>query len=150
MTNKVATHAVSIAILMQIPAGIVATAVCKWLEGKWIIPVIVLVNIVIVSALITIPSGVTVFSTLSLFGFLWFFIVPFQMSALADLDTSKRAMMLSGTAQMLGGSSGAAVSAFAVATWGLPAAAAVAVFLFVASGLAIVFAWSVSDCAPRG
>jgi len=147
LTLQAANYAVSAAILMQIPAGIISAAASEKLDGKWIIPAIVIANTAILSILVAAHSPAAVFVTTTLFGFLWFFVIPFQISALAFLDRGRRAVMLSGTAQMLGGSSGAALGAFSVARWGLFAAPTVALSLFLAAGLVMLVARFTAD--PR-
>lgn len=101
-----AHDAVAAALAMQVLGGLVATVAGGRLRPGPVLIGAGLINLGLVAALSSHPSGAAFMGLVAVFGFLWLFVLPFHTVLLIAIDPSRRAAMQLGAAQLLGSSAG--------------------------------------------
>ena len=95
-----------LALAMQVIGAGVATLLAGRLPARLAIAVVGLLNLGLLAILAAPPSPATFVAATAAFGFLWLFILPFQITIAIAADPSRRAALLIGGAQLTGSSLG--------------------------------------------
>jgi len=95
-----------LALAMQVIGAGVATLLAGRLPARLAIAVVGLLNLGLLAILAAPPSPAAFVAATAAFGFLWLFILPFQITIAIDADPSRRAALLIGGAQLTGSSLG--------------------------------------------
>lgn len=101
-----AHDAVAAALAMQVLGGLVATLIGERLRASHVLIGAGVINLGLVYALSSHPSGPAFIALVAAFGFLWLFVLPFHTVLLIGIDPTRRAAMQLGAAQLLGSSAG--------------------------------------------
>lgn len=101
-----AHDAVAAALAMQVLGGLVATLIGERLKASHVLLGAGAINLGLVLALSSHPSGAAFIGLVAAFGFLWLFVLPFHTVLLIGIDPTRRASMQLGAAQLLGSSAG--------------------------------------------
>jgi hypothetical protein len=98
--------AVSISLACQVAGGAAATVLAGRVNWLWTTMICAVLNVGLLIGLALLP-GPEMFLILSgAFGFLWLFVLPFLVPMVIEADPTRRAAVLIGGAQVLGGSFG--------------------------------------------
>ena len=98
--------AVSISLACQVAGGAAATLLAGRINWLWTTIISAALNLCVLVGFYTLP-GPEAFLVLSgAFGFLWLFVLPFLVPMVIEADPTRRAAVLIGGAQVLGGSFG--------------------------------------------
>jgi DHA1 family inner membrane transport protein len=122
--------AVPLAIAMQIVGGITAAALASRLSYNSVIIGGLLSFIAVLSVMVALPSAPLFLFGMAAFGFLWMFIVPFQLPYTAGVDPSRNTMMFVTPALQLGCAAGPLLTSFGVVGRDVRGAAMIGVALF--------------------
>ena len=95
-----------LALAMQVLGAGVATLLAGRLPARLAIAVVGLLNLGLLAILAAPPSPAAFIVATAAFGFLWLFILPFQITIAIAADPSRRAALLIGGAQLTGSSLG--------------------------------------------
>ncbi|MEG3148601.1 hypothetical protein U1769_01795 [Sphingomonas sp. ZT3P38] len=95
-----------LALAMQVIGAGVATLLAGRLPARLAIAVVGLLNLGLLAILAAPPSPAAFVAATAVFGFLWLFILPFQITIAIAADPSRRAALLIGGAQLTGSSLG--------------------------------------------
>ncbi|CAN5839308.1 hypothetical protein BH11PSE6_BH11PSE6_14140 [soil metagenome] len=95
-----------LALAMQVIGAGVATLLAGRLPARLAIAVVGLLNLGLLAILAAPPSPAAFVVATAAFGFLWLFILPFQITIAIAADPSRRAALLIGGAQLTGSSLG--------------------------------------------
>ncbi|MEW5686105.1 MAG: MFS transporter [Pseudomonadota bacterium] len=101
-----AHDAVAAALAMQVLGGLAATLIGERLKASHVLISAGVINLGLVFALSSHPSGAAFIGLVAAFGFLWLFVLPFHTVLLIGIDPTRRASMQLGAAQLLGSSAG--------------------------------------------
>jgi hypothetical protein len=107
-------YAVSLSLICQVIGGGAATLLAGRLHWFWTILACAIVDLAILALFATLPGPVTFLAASGLFGFIWLFVLPFLVPMVIEADPSRRAAMLLGGAQLLGGSLGPLIASLMV------------------------------------
>ncbi len=111
---NVAGIAVSLSLACQVAGGVLATLLAgriKWLPAVMLCSV---AGFALIAGFALLPS-VPIFLAISgVYGFVWIFVAPFLVPMAIEADPTRRAAVLMGGAQLLGGSFGPLLSSFFV------------------------------------
>ena len=135
--SGVAGVAVSISLACQVLGGVAATLLANRLRWLPALVTCAVLDVVCLIALITLPSAASFLIIAAVFGFLWLFALPFLVPMVIAADPTRRAAVLVGGAELLGGSLGPLLFSFIVTDIDVRGAVAAAAVALVAS-LAIV------------
>lgn len=98
--------AVSISLACQVAGGAAATLLAGRINWLWTTIISAALNLCVLAGFYVLP-GPEAFLVLSgAFGFLWLFVLPFLVPMVIEADPTRRAAVLIGGAQVLGGSFG--------------------------------------------
>jgi hypothetical protein len=114
LSAQQAHDAVAATLAMQVVGGLAATLVGERLRAGHVLIGAGLINLGLVAALSTHPTGPLFMGLVAAFGFLWLFVLPFHTVLLIAIDPSRRAAMQLGAAQLLGSSAGPLAAAVLV------------------------------------
>lgn len=108
---EIVGYAISISLAFQVLGGLAATL----LAGRigWFAALLgcAVINAAILAAFYVLPGEATYLALAALFGFLWLFALPFLVPMTIDADPSRRAAVLLGGVQLIGGSLGPFIAA---------------------------------------
>jgi len=98
--------AVSISLACQVAGGTAATLLAGRINWLWTTLIAAVINVGLLIGLYNLPDPQTFLILSGAFGFLWIFILPFLVPMVIEADPTRRAAVLIGGAQVLGGSFG--------------------------------------------
>ncbi|HVY90887.1 MAG TPA: MFS transporter, partial [Hyphomonadaceae bacterium] len=99
-------EAVSVSLACQVAGGAAATFLAGRINWMWTTLVSALLAAGVIAGLATLPGPVEFLVLSGAFGFLWLFVLPFLVPMIIEADPTRRAAVLIGGAQVLGGSFG--------------------------------------------
>jgi hypothetical protein len=143
LSSQVSEQAVLLSLGCQVLGGSAAAVLAGRVRWYPTLMLCAAVDLVMVWLLSTHPSAVLFYIDAAIFGFIWLFILPFQVPMLIEADPSRRAAVVNSGIGLLGGSLGPSVVAEIIspdntrgALW--LAAGCLLVSLLIASGLRMV------------
>ena len=98
--------AVSVSLASQVAGGAAATVLAGRLRWYWTLLVCAALDLGIIAVLGSLPPPWLFLAASGAFGFVWLFLMPFLVPMTIEADPSRRAAVLLGGAQLLGGSLG--------------------------------------------
>ena len=113
-----APHVYEIAVSVSLAAQVVGAFAASFIAGRVpYFPIVVtctILDLAILALLAAMPGAGTFIALAGLFGFLWLFLMPFQVPMVIDADPSRRAAVLMPGAQLLGSALGPLLCSFAI------------------------------------
>ncbi len=113
-----APHVYDIAVSASLAAQVAGAFAASFIAGRVpffpIVLVCTIVDLLILALLATMPGAGVFIAATALFGFLWLFLMPFQVPMVTEADPSRRAAVLMPGAQLLGSALGPLLCFFAV------------------------------------
>ena len=114
-SNQLAPTSIGLALSVCSVAGLCGALIAAWLGARWgrLKPIIMAAGLTVLS-LVFLRGHTTflVFAAMtSIFNFAWNFSVPYQFGALAEIDSSRRTVVLAGAAVFAGMTVGPALAA---------------------------------------
>ena len=103
-----------LSLAMQVAGAAAAAALADRLPARAVVTAVAIANLVLLAIMGAAPSAAAFVVATSIFGFLWLFAMPFQVPILIAADSSRRAAMLIGGAQLVGSSLGPFIAALLV------------------------------------
>ena len=107
-------QAVSISLACQVAGGLVATVFAGRFNWLAVMLVCLVINLALLAGFAAMPSALTYLVIAGAFGFLWIFASPFLVPMTIEADPTRRAAVLMGGAQLLGGSFGPLIASLFV------------------------------------
>jgi DHA1 family inner membrane transport protein len=101
-----------LSLAMQVLGAGAATLLSGRLPARPTIVVVGLINLGLLAVMAAPPSAAAFVVATAVFGFLWLFVMPFQVPAVIAADPSRRAAVLIGGAQLVGSSLGPLLTGF--------------------------------------
>jgi hypothetical protein len=101
---ETAGAAVSISLAFQIIGGLAATALAGRLHWFWTLLICFAADIAIFAVIASLPGAPVFLAISAVFGFSWLFGIPFLVPMTIEADPTRRAALLIGGAQLIGGS----------------------------------------------
>ncbi len=98
--------AVSLSLAFQVAGGAAATLLAGRLRWFPILAACTVLDLALLAAFASLPGPAMFLATSAAFGFIWLFLMPFLVPMTIEADPSRRAAVLLGGAQLLGGSLG--------------------------------------------
>jgi len=98
--------AVPIGLGAQVGGALLATLIIGRVNALWVVLATAAVNLVLLAIFGDGPAAPIFLAATGMFGFLWMFIMPFQLELVIMADPSRRAATLIGGAQLIGSSLG--------------------------------------------
>ncbi|MEO9132461.1 MAG: MFS transporter [Sphingomonas sp.] len=98
--------AVPIGLAAQVAGALLATLIVGRIKALGVVLVVAIVNIALLAIFGGGPTAPMFLVATGLFGFLWMFIMPFQLELVITADPTRRAATLIGGAQLIGSSLG--------------------------------------------
>lgn len=98
-------------LAMQVLGAGAATLLAGRLPTRATIAIVGLINLGLLAIMAIPPSASSFVAATAAFGFLWLFVMPFQVPAVIAADTTRRAATLIGGAQLVGSSLGPLIGA---------------------------------------
>lgn len=95
-----------LSLAMQVLGAGTAAVLANRLSARASIVVVALVNLGVLALMAMVSSAASFVAATALFGFLWLFVMPFQVLAVIAADPTRRAATLIGGAQLVGSSLG--------------------------------------------
>ncbi len=102
----IAGTAVSLSLACQVLGGAAATLFAHRVRWFWALIVCGLIDFGLLALFASLPGPALFLAASGLFGFVWLFVMPFLAPMTIEADPSRRAAVLLGGAQLLGGSLG--------------------------------------------
>ena len=106
--------AVSVSLACQVAGGAAATWLSSRWSWMWTILGAAVIGLVILAGFASLPSALGFIALSGAFGFIWLFILPFLVPMAIEADPTRRAAVLGGGAQVLGGSFGPFIASLLV------------------------------------
>ena len=98
--------AVPIGLGAQVAGALLATLIVGRVNALWVVLAAAALNIALLAIFGSGPTAPVFLAATGLFGFLWMFIMPFQLELVITADPTRRAATLIGGAQLIGSSLG--------------------------------------------
>lgn len=98
--------AVPIGLAAQVAGALLATLIVGRVSALWVVLGAAVVNLALLAIFGDGPTAPVFLAATGLFGFLWMFVMPFQLELVITADPSRRAATLIGGAQLIGSSLG--------------------------------------------
>jgi hypothetical protein len=114
LSSQVSDEAVSVSLAFQVLGGTLATIFAGRL--KWY-PVLIACAVIDLATVVILgmhPSKFVFLANAAVFGFIWLFILPFQVPMLIEADPSRRAAVLASGVGLLGASVGPTIVAMVI------------------------------------
>ncbi|MBX3431002.1 MAG: hypothetical protein KF779_15565 [Hyphomonadaceae bacterium] len=111
---SVAERAVSFSLAFQIAGGMAATVLAGRISWFWTLLACALIDLGVFVGFGMLPEAGTFVALASVMGFVWLFATPFLVPMTIEADPSRRAALLIGGAQLVGGSLGPLFASFFV------------------------------------
>lgn len=112
--SDIAAQAVSISLGFQVIGGFAATALAGRISWLFALIACALIDIAVFAAFATLPPPTPFIAAAAAMGFVWLFTVPFLVPMTIEADPTRRAALLIGGAQLIGGSLGPLFASFLV------------------------------------
>ena len=111
---EVAGQAVSLSLAAQVAGGLAATALAGRIN--WLVALLVCagVNLALFAGFASLPGPAVFLALCGVFGFVWLFASPFLVPMTIEADPTRRAAVLMGGVQLVGGSFGPLLASFFV------------------------------------
>lgn len=106
--------AVSISLACQVAGGAAATFLAGRINWLWTVIASAVLAAGVLYGYYTLPSPMMFLILTGVFGFLWLFVLPFLVPMVIEADPTRRAAVLIGGAQVLGGSFGPYVASMLI------------------------------------
>jgi len=106
LSPDVVGYATAVSLGAQIVGGIAAAVLGRRLPYLWVVVGSGVVNLGLLAAFAGTPSAALFLAAIAAHGFLWLFIMPYQVLLLIEVDPSRRLAMYAGPTQILGSSAG--------------------------------------------
>lgn len=110
----IANTSYSVSLGCQVAGAATATILARRINWLWMVIVAALATAAVLYGLYLLPSPETFLILTGAFGFLWLFALPFLVPMVIEADPTRRAAVLIGGAQVLGGSFGPFVASLLV------------------------------------
>ncbi|HKD22795.1 MAG TPA: hypothetical protein VKB71_12335 [Rhizomicrobium sp.] len=107
-------QAASLSLFSQVVGAGIASLVAGRVSFFPVIAFCSIVNLAILALVATMPGPIVFIALACLFGFLWLFLLPFQVPMLIEADPTRRAAVLMPGAQLLGAALGPTLCSFAI------------------------------------
>jgi hypothetical protein len=114
LSSLVSDEAVSVSLAFQVLGGTLATIFAGRLKWYPVLIACAAVDLATVVILGMHPSKVVFLANAAVFGFIWLFILPFQVPMLIEADPSRRAAVLASGVGLLGASVGPTIVAMVI------------------------------------
>ncbi|MEO6216722.1 MAG: hypothetical protein ABIO86_11875 [Sphingomonas sp.] len=98
--------AVPIGLGAQVAGALLATLIVGRVKAFWVVLAVAATNLVLLALFAGEPAAPLFLAATGIFGFLWMFIMPFQLELVIIADPTRRAATLIGGAQLIGSSLG--------------------------------------------
>lgn len=98
--------AVPIGLGAQVAGALLATLIVGRVKALWVVLATAALNLVLLAIFGAGPAAALFLAATGMFGFLWMFIMPFQLELVIIADPTRRAATLIGGAQLIGSSLG--------------------------------------------
>ncbi|RAK61811.1 MFS transporter [Phenylobacterium hankyongense] len=98
--------AVSLSLAFQVMGGAAATVLAGRLKWFWTLLACTVIDLALLALFASLPGAPVFLAASAAFGFVWLFLMPFLVPMVIEADPSRRAAVLLGGAQLLGGSLG--------------------------------------------
>jgi hypothetical protein len=108
---EIVGYAISVSLAFQVLGGLAATLLAGRVGWFAVLSGCAVINALILAAFYVLPGEATYLALAALFGFLWLFSLPFLVPMTIDADPSRRAAVLLGGVQLIGGSLGPFIAA---------------------------------------
>jgi DHA1 family inner membrane transport protein len=106
MASSAIALAVPIGLGAQGAGALLATLIVGRVKALWVVLAAAIVNVALLAIFGDGPTALVFLAATGLFGFLWMFVMPFQLELVITADPSRRAATLIGGAQLIGSSLG--------------------------------------------
>jgi hypothetical protein len=110
----VAGQAVSVSLALQTAGGLAATVLAGRISWLWALVCCALADLGIFAGFATMPEPLPFIALTGALGFAWLFASPFLVPMTIEADPTRRAALLIGGAQLIGGSLGPLFASFCV------------------------------------
>lgn len=111
---SVAGDAVAFSLAFQVAGGFAATVLAGRISWFWTLLACALIDLGVFAGFALLPEASTFVALASVMGFVWLFATPFLVPMTIEADPSRRAALLIGGAQLVGGSLGPLFASFFV------------------------------------
>lgn len=111
---NVAGQAVSFSLAFQVAGGLAATVLAGRISWFWTLLACAVIDLGVFTGFALLPAASTFVALASVMGFVWLFATPFLVPMTIEADPSRRAALLIGGAQLVGGSLGPLFASFFV------------------------------------
>ena len=125
LSPDVVGYATAVSLGAQIVGGSAAAVLGRRIPYLWVIAGAGAVNLGLLAALAGTPSPALFLAAIAAHGFLWLFVMPYQVLLLIEVDPTRRLAMYGGPTQILGSSAGPYLASFFVTDQNPAAALAV-------------------------
>ncbi|HUO92451.1 MAG TPA: MFS transporter [Rhizomicrobium sp.] len=112
--DYVYNQAASLSLFAQVTGAFLASFVAGRVSFFPVILVCTIVNLAILAVVATMPGPALFIALAGVFGFLWLFLMPFQVPMVIEADPTRRAAVLMPGAQLMGAALGPMLCSFAV------------------------------------
>ncbi len=112
--REIAGQAVSVSLALQVAGGIAATMLAGRISWLWALIGCALADLAIFAGFASLPSATAFIALTGALGFAWLFASPFLVPMTIEADPTRRAALLIGGAQLVGGSLGPLFASFFV------------------------------------
>lgn len=112
--RDVAGQAVSVSLALQVAGGIAATLLAGRISWVWALVVCAIADVAIFAGFWALPGPTPFIALTGALGFGWLFASPFLVPMTIEADPTRRAALLIGGAQLIGGSLGPLFASFFV------------------------------------
>ncbi len=99
-------YATAVSLAAQIVGGTAAAILGRRMPYLWVLVGAGAINLVVLAVLGGAPTSATFLGAIAVHGFLWLFVMPYQVLLLIELDPTRRLAMYAGPTQILGSSAG--------------------------------------------
>ncbi|MEP7004921.1 MAG: hypothetical protein ABI810_02990 [Sphingomonas bacterium] len=106
--------AVPIGLGAQVAGALLATLIVGRVKAFWVVLTVAAMNLVLLALFGNGPAAPLFLAATAMFGFLWMFIMPFQLELVIIADPTRRAATLIGGAQLIGSSLGPLLASLVV------------------------------------
>lgn len=113
-TPDVANASYSVSLACQVAGAAAATFLAGRINWLWTVIVVAAATAAVLYGFYSLPSADMFLVLSGLFGFLWLFALPFLVPMIIEADPTRRAAVLIGGAQVLGGSFGPFIASLLV------------------------------------
>ncbi len=110
----IAGQAVSVSLALQVAGGVAATVLAGRIRWLWALVLCALADLAIFAGFAALSAPLAFIALTGALGFAWLFAIPFLVPMTIEADPTRRAALLIGGAQLIGGSLGPLFASFFV------------------------------------